>query len=79
MKWPAALLSLAILGSALGAEPGMFRGDARHGGVYPGAGVPVLHGVKWKFETGGGGARQPRCERRRGVLRQQRSQLLRAR
>ena len=53
MKWPAALLSLAILGSALGAEPGMFRGDARHAGVYPGAGVPVLHGVKWKFKTGG--------------------------
>ncbi len=53
MKLPAALLSLTILGSALAAEPVMFRGDARHSGVYPGAGVPVLHGVKWKFRTGG--------------------------
>src|SRR5262249_5777049 len=29
------------------------RADARHSGVYPGAGVPVLHGLKWKFKTGG--------------------------
>jgi outer membrane protein assembly factor BamB len=30
-----------------------FRGDERHSGIYPGAGVPQLHGVKWKFKTQG--------------------------
>ena len=30
----------------------MFRANARHDGVYAGPGVPVLHGVKWKFKTG---------------------------
>ena len=31
----------------------MFRADARHDGVYSGAGVKQLHGVKWTFKTGG--------------------------
>jgi outer membrane protein assembly factor BamB len=32
---------------------GMFRGDAAHSGVYSGEGPRTLHGVKWKFPTGG--------------------------
>jgi outer membrane protein assembly factor BamB len=31
----------------------MFRGDSAHSGVYAGAGVPRLNGVKRKFQTGG--------------------------
>jgi outer membrane protein assembly factor BamB len=31
----------------------MFRVDARHGGTYEAAGVPVFHRVKWRFQTGG--------------------------
>ena len=31
----------------------MFRGDPQHGGVYKAAGVPQLHGIRWKFSTGG--------------------------
>src|SRR5215469_17531921 len=52
MQWPASTLLLATLSSALAAEPAMFRGDARHGGVYDAAGVVELHGVKWTFHTG---------------------------
>jgi eukaryotic-like serine/threonine-protein kinase len=48
----AALATLASL-AAHGAAPAQFRGDARHDGNYPGAGVPVLHGVKWKFKAAG--------------------------
>jgi eukaryotic-like serine/threonine-protein kinase len=65
MRWPATLALAGALvgtvvgahgsarGSAFAAEPTMFRADARHGGLYQAAGVPVLHGVKWKFRTGG--------------------------
>jgi len=53
MRWLAAALILGTLGSAHAAESSMFRADARHSGIYAGAGVPVLHGVKWKFRTGG--------------------------
>jgi outer membrane protein assembly factor BamB len=52
MKWPAAALIVGTFAGAHAAEPAQFRADARHGGVYDGAGVPVLHGVKWKFKTG---------------------------
>jgi outer membrane protein assembly factor BamB len=52
MKWPASALIAATLSSTLAAEPAMFRGDARHGGVYDAAGVTQLHGVKWTFRTG---------------------------
>jgi outer membrane protein assembly factor BamB len=52
MKWPACALALAMLSSALAAEPTMFRGDARHDGIYDAAGVAELHGVKWTFRTG---------------------------
>jgi len=31
----------------------MFRGNLLHTGVYDAPGVPELHGVKWKFKTGG--------------------------
>jgi outer membrane protein assembly factor BamB len=31
----------------------MFRGDAARSGIYTGLGVPELHGVRWKFKTGG--------------------------
>jgi outer membrane protein assembly factor BamB len=53
MRWPACTLILGWLGAALAAEPVVFRADARHDGIYPGSGVPVLHGVKWKFRAGG--------------------------
>jgi len=51
-------LSLAMVGLALSAsvhaEPtSAFRGDERHSGIYAGIGIPVLHGLKWKFTTGG--------------------------
>lgn len=49
---PAIALLLAACSSTLTAEP-TFRADTRHSGTYEGAGVPVLHGVKWKFRTGG--------------------------
>ena len=54
MRKPATAFVLAILATAgAAAEPAEFRADARHGGIYSGAGVPMLHGVKWKFQTGG--------------------------
>jgi eukaryotic-like serine/threonine-protein kinase len=56
MRWPVSTLAAGALAAALSvglaAEPAMFRADARHGGVYDGAGVAVLHGVKWSFRTG---------------------------
>ncbi len=41
--------------AGLAAEGGspMFRGGPEHTGVYAGAGVASLHGVKWVFPTGG--------------------------
>ena len=30
-----------------------FRGNVQHTGVYDAPGVPELHGVRWKFKTGG--------------------------
>jgi outer membrane protein assembly factor BamB len=47
----AVILIMALCG-ARAAEPVEFRGDARHDGVYSGDGVPVLHGVQWKFRAG---------------------------
>jgi outer membrane protein assembly factor BamB len=48
------LLMVASFGTRARAEsPAMFRADARHSGAYAGPGVPTLHGVKWKFHTGG--------------------------
>jgi outer membrane protein assembly factor BamB len=51
---PVALLPVALL--ALGPatiEAQMFRADAQHSGLAAAAGVPVLHGVKWQYKTGG--------------------------
>ena len=49
MQRRASALLLATLSTGLAAEPAMFRGDARHGGIYDAAGVAQLHGVKWTF------------------------------
>jgi len=38
---------------ALGHDLAMFRGSPQHTGVYDVSGAPVLHGVKWRFHTGG--------------------------
>ena len=59
MRWPSVALLLPLLSAALAAEPVQFRADARHGGLYAGAGVPVLHGVKWKFRAGAPSSRAP--------------------
>ncbi|HEU4627160.1 MAG TPA: PQQ-binding-like beta-propeller repeat protein [Steroidobacteraceae bacterium] len=53
MKTLCALVTLALAAAAFADEPAMFRGDARHGGVSRDKGVPTLHGLKWKFKTGG--------------------------
>jgi outer membrane protein assembly factor BamB len=53
MRYPASVLIVGILASAHAAAAAQFRADADHGGIYHAAGVPVLHGVKWKFKTGG--------------------------
>ncbi len=46
------LMALLILPSCC-EDPGMFRGDLAHSGVYSGAGVPRRPEVKWKFQTNG--------------------------
>jgi eukaryotic-like serine/threonine-protein kinase len=46
------LFAAGVLATASAAPPAMFRADAQHHGSYPGGGVPVLHGVRWKFRTG---------------------------
>jgi eukaryotic-like serine/threonine-protein kinase len=47
-------LSLLLAGGTLCAEDvTMFRGNARHTGVYESAGVPKFNSVKWQFHTGG--------------------------
>src|SRR5712671_1326163 len=53
MKGSATALIVGTLATALAAEPALFRANARHDGNYDAAGVPVLHGVKWKFRAAG--------------------------
>jgi len=57
MRIQSALIGLALFAalatSAAVAGTATFRGDAAHSGVYDGAGVATLHGVKWKFATKG--------------------------
>ncbi|MBS0581260.1 MAG: PQQ-binding-like beta-propeller repeat protein [Proteobacteria bacterium] len=53
MRWPVVVLLLGGAASACASEAVMFRADARHSGVYPGSGVPELHGLKWSFRAGG--------------------------
>jgi eukaryotic-like serine/threonine-protein kinase len=52
VRGAAGILVLGIIATALAGEPVQFRVSALHEGIYPSAGVPVLHGVKWKFRTG---------------------------
>jgi eukaryotic-like serine/threonine-protein kinase len=48
------LLAFTLLSATCCAEDSpMFRGDISHSGIYAGAGVPKLKGVKWTFHTGG--------------------------
>jgi eukaryotic-like serine/threonine-protein kinase len=52
MKRPAMTLLLGLFPVTLAAQF-TFRADPAHSGLYQGVGVPVLHGVKWKFRAGG--------------------------
>lgn len=49
----AALSALSCSALAASTDPAQFRADARHSGIYHATGVPVLHGVRWKFKTAG--------------------------
>jgi eukaryotic-like serine/threonine-protein kinase len=49
----AALTVFCISSQAHCDDTAMFRGNARHTGVYDAAGVPALTGVKWTFHTRG--------------------------
>jgi outer membrane protein assembly factor BamB len=51
MKYLLALLCAALPIPAFSQTLAVFRGDAQHSGIYKQAGVPLLHGVKWKFKT----------------------------
>jgi outer membrane protein assembly factor BamB len=53
MKYLVALLSVCLSVPALAQTIASFRGDAQHSGIYMQSGVPLLHGIKWKFKTGG--------------------------
>jgi outer membrane protein assembly factor BamB len=53
MLRPASVLLVFLCAAAAAGEPAQFRADAQHGGIYPGSGVPVLHGVKWAVKAGG--------------------------
>jgi hypothetical protein len=70
MRWPATALIVGSLATALAAEPALFRGNARHDGIYAAAGVPVLHGVKWKLRAAGAIVSTPAVSGGYGLLRQ---------
>src|SRR5579863_3336097 len=53
MKHLVALMCAALPLAAHAEAAASFRGDERHSGIYPGVGVPVLHGLRWKFKTQG--------------------------
>ena len=53
MRWIVAVLLPLVAATAWTSEPAMFRADAQHSGSYPGAAVPPLPGVKWRFRTAG--------------------------
>jgi outer membrane protein assembly factor BamB len=53
MKNVVALLCACLSAPAFSQPIASFRGDAEHTGIYPHSGVPLLHGTKWKFKTGG--------------------------
>jgi outer membrane protein assembly factor BamB len=48
-----AIIYLAAAASALASPTSSFRGDEQHSGIYAGSGVPLIHGLKWKFKTNG--------------------------
>ncbi|HEV2399899.1 MAG TPA: PQQ-binding-like beta-propeller repeat protein [Candidatus Sulfotelmatobacter sp.] len=52
-QWVLCLAVILIPFSSLAQNAPMFRGSLEHTGVYNGAGVSKLNGVKWKFHTGG--------------------------
>lgn len=49
----ASITTLLLALPATGQDASMFRGNLAHTGIYPGAGVQKLTGIKWKFQTGG--------------------------
>jgi outer membrane protein assembly factor BamB len=53
LKYLVGLLCACLPLPALAQPVASFRGDAQHSGIYKQIGVPLLHGVKWKFKTGG--------------------------
>jgi outer membrane protein assembly factor BamB len=52
MKYLVALLCASASIPAFSQAIVSFRGDAQHSGIYQQVGVPLLHGIKWKFKTG---------------------------
>jgi eukaryotic-like serine/threonine-protein kinase len=52
MKYLVALLCTCVSIPAFSQTIASFRGDAQHSGIYQQIGVPLLHGIKWKFKTG---------------------------
>jgi hypothetical protein len=52
MKYVVALLCASVSIPAFPQAIASFRGDALHSGIYRQVGVPLLHGIKWKFKTG---------------------------
>src|SRR6202050_651306 len=53
MQYLVALICAALPIAAQAEASASFRADERHSGIYAGTGVPLLHGVKWKFKTKG--------------------------
>jgi outer membrane protein assembly factor BamB len=53
MKYLIALLFASVSLPSFSQPLAVFRGDAQHSGIYQQLGVPLLHGIKWKFKTGG--------------------------
>ena len=53
MKYLAVLFFTCLSVPAVSQTIASFRGDAQHSGMYAQAGVPLLHGIKWKFKTEG--------------------------
>jgi outer membrane protein assembly factor BamB len=52
MKYLVALLCTSVSIPAFSRAIASFRGDALHSGIYEQVGVPLLHGIRWKFKTG---------------------------
>ncbi|HEV7356962.1 MAG TPA: PQQ-binding-like beta-propeller repeat protein [Steroidobacteraceae bacterium] len=53
MKYLVALFCACLSLPAVSQSSASFRGDAQHSGIYAQPGVPLLHGIKWKFKTEG--------------------------